>query len=102
MVVRQRQRRLTASEKVAVAQQYRAGAEMRELAVTFKVHRASISRCLRELGIPLRRQGLRAEDVPEAAKLYEAGWSLAQLGEKYGCAHTTIRLRLMESLPGDP
>lgn len=95
-VVRQRQHRLTAAEQVTVARQYQAGAEMRELAAVFGVHRTSISHCLRELGIPLRGQGLRTEDVPEAARLYEAGWSLAQLGEKYGCAHTTIRLRLME------
>jgi hypothetical protein len=95
-LIRQHQRRLTATQKVTVAQQYRAGAEMCELAVTFGVHRTSVSHCLRELGVPLRRQGLRAEDVPTAAKLYEAGWSLARLGEKYGCAHTTVRSRLME------
>ena len=93
---RPHQHHLSAAEKVAVAQRYQAGAEMRELATAFRVHRTSITHCLRELGIPLRRQGLRAEDLPETARLYEGGWSLAQLGRKYGCAHTTIRLRLME------
>jgi hypothetical protein len=69
---------------------------MRELAVAFGVHRTSISRILHDLGIPLRDQGLRAEDVPAAARLYESGWSLVRLGEKYGCAHTTVRRRLLE------
>lgn len=96
LMVRQQQHRLTATEKVAIAQQYQAGAEMRELAAAFRVHRTSISHCLRELGIPLRHQGLRAEDLPVAARLYEGGWSLARLGKKYGCTHTTVRLRLME------
>jgi lambda repressor-like predicted transcriptional regulator len=94
--VRQHQRRLTAAEKVAVAQQYQAGAEMRGLAVAFGVHRTSISRVLHDLGVTLRGQDSRAENVSAAARLYEAGWSLARLGEKYGCAHTTIRQSLRE------
>lgn len=40
---------------------------------------------VRCVGVPPDRQGLRAEDVPEAARLYKDGWSLARLGAKYGC-----------------
>lgn len=88
-------RRLTASEVVAVARAYQAGTEMRDLAVQFEVHRTSISRALHQLGIHIRGQGLRQEDVSEAARLYVEGWSLARLGERYGCAHTDVRNKLM-------
>lgn len=93
---RQRLHQLTPAEAVAVAQQYQAGADMRALAIAFKVHRTTVSQCLHELGVPLRRQGLRDEDMAEAAQFYRAGWSLARLGDKYGCAHTAVRTRLLE------
>jgi lambda repressor-like predicted transcriptional regulator len=93
---RQQQRRLTASEAVAVAQEYRAGADMRELAKKFGVHRTTISGSLTKLAIPRREVGLSPDDVPEAATLYRTGWSLAKLSAKYGCTDNTVRARLLE------
>jgi lambda repressor-like predicted transcriptional regulator len=93
---RHRQRRLTASEAVEVAQEYGAGADMRELARQFGVHRTTISASLTKLAIPRREVGLLPDDVPEAAKLYRAGWSLAKLSAKYGCTDNTVRARLLE------
>jgi lambda repressor-like predicted transcriptional regulator len=92
---RQRQRRLTAAEAVAVAQEYLAGATMRELARRFNVHRTTISSCLHQLAVPLRRQGLREDDLAELARLYQEGWSLARLGEKYDCDDETVRQFLL-------
>jgi hypothetical protein len=80
--VRQRQRRLSPAEVVAVAQEFRAGADMRDLAREFRVHRTTISECLRKLGVPLRRQGLQDEDLAEAAGLYREGWSSSQAGRE--------------------
>lgn len=91
---RQVQRRLSAAEKVDVARRYQAGTQMKELAALYGVHPSTVSHNLRSLGVPLRRQGLRGNDLPEAARLYDEGWPLSQLGEKYGCHATTIRAAL--------
>ena len=93
--VRQHQHHLSAAEAVALAQAYQAGSEMRELAVRFDVHPHTVSAALRRLGIPLRRQGLSASALDEATQLYRAGWSLAQLGRRYRCAHTAVRAALI-------
>ncbi len=64
---------------------------MRDLARKFRVHRTTISDCLHKLAVPLRRQGLQDEDLAEVARLYQEGWSLARLGEKYECNAETVR-----------
>ena len=93
--VRQHQHRLSPTETVSMAQAYLAGAEMRELADRFGVHPHTVSAALDRLGIPLRRQGLPDRALDEAVHLYRAGWSLAQLGRHYGCAHTAVRAALI-------
>jgi lambda repressor-like predicted transcriptional regulator len=93
--LRQAQRRLTSAEQVQVAQHYRDGTQMRELAVQYGVHRTTISNCLKRLAIPLRNLGLQPGDIEEAARLYEQGWSLARLGEKFGCDHTDVHRKLI-------
>lgn len=70
---------------------------MHELAEQYGVRRTNVSRCLRNLAVPLRRQGLDPEQVAEAAKLYGGGWWLTRLGERYGCAHTTVRVALLQA-----
>jgi phage-related baseplate assembly protein len=92
---RQVQRRLTPAEQVAVAQAYQAGADMKDLAAAYRVHRHSISHCLHALAIPLRRQGLQEQDLEEAARLYLEGWSLARLGQHYGCHLTHVHQKLI-------
>jgi lambda repressor-like predicted transcriptional regulator len=93
---RQQQRRLTAREAVAVAREYRAGADMRLLARKYGVHRTTISGCLTRLAVPRHEVGMAPGDVPEAAQLYRTGWSLARLSAKYGCTDNTVRARLLE------
>lgn len=92
---RQQQRRLTAAEQVEVAQRYQAGAQMKDLAVEFGTHRTTISHCIRRLAVPLRRLGLQDDDLPEAARLYQDGWSLVRLAEKFGCDHSDVRNKLV-------
>ena len=94
--VRHQQRRLTASETVAVAREYQAGADIRVLAGKYGVHRTTISTCLAKLAIPRRQVGLPPENIPEAARLYQEGWSLARLSGKFGCTDNTVRARLLE------
>lgn len=77
-----------------MAQAYQAGSTMHELAAQFGVHRTTVATWLRKLGIPLRRQGLYGADLVEAIRLYGEGWSLARLGERFGCDAETVRQAL--------
>jgi uncharacterized protein (DUF433 family) len=76
---------------VAVAKQYRGGAGMTELGALYGVHRTTVAACLRKLAVPLRRQGVTDDTLVEAVRLYEAGWSLDKIAQKYGCAPSTVR-----------
>jgi hypothetical protein len=49
---------------------------------------------LDRLAVERRPQGVRPEDVAEAARLYESGWSLARIGNKFEVAATNVRKRL--------
>lgn len=91
------QRRLTEAEIVALALAYRSGRDMDELAAEFKVHRVTVAGQLRRLAVPLRRQGITDDNLPEATRLYREGWSLARLGEKYGCHAETVRQALLRT-----
>jgi DNA-directed RNA polymerase specialized sigma24 family protein len=93
---RQIQRRLSPGERVALVQAYQRGSTMHELAEQFGVHDITVSKCLHDLAVPLRRQSLSAAQRDEAVQLYVAGWSMNRIGEKLGCAHTTIRNVLVE------
>jgi len=85
---RRYQRRVTAAEVVEIGEQYQAGRSMNNLARQYGVHRNTIRRMLQSGDVPIRHGGLSPDRVEEAAALYRAGWSLARLGEKYGCADT--------------
>jgi len=47
-------------------------------------------------GINTKPPGLHPADVPVAADLYRAGWSLVRIAEKFGTSGTTMRARLLE------
>jgi len=49
---------------------------------------------LRRAGVPLRRQGIPAEQIDEAVRLYGDGWSLQRLTERYACDDETARQAL--------
>jgi len=67
---------------------------MNQLARKYRVHRHTIAYCLHTQQIPTRHAGLLPADLQAAASLYEAGWSLARIGKKYGTADTTVRTAL--------
>jgi DNA invertase Pin-like site-specific DNA recombinase len=87
----QHQHRLTPAEVVALVQAYQSGADMKQLAIKFGVHRTTVAGWLRRLGIPLRRQGIQDNDIPAAIRLYQQGWSLVRLGEHFACDAETVR-----------
>jgi lambda repressor-like predicted transcriptional regulator len=91
---RRTQRRITTAEAATIAEQYRTGRTMNQLARTFNVHRSTIVHCLQKQEVPLRQLGLSPEHLAPAAALYRSGWSLARIGDKYGTTDMTVRRAL--------
>ncbi|WP_297537464.1 helix-turn-helix domain-containing protein [Amycolatopsis sp.] len=44
----------------------------------------------------MRRQGLADDQVEDAVRLYDQGWSLARIGEQMDVTADTVRKRLLE------
>lgn len=44
----------------------------------------------------MRMTGLGGEQIEEAARLYEAGWTLAKISKRMRVSPDTVRLRLIE------
>lgn len=76
--------------------EYQSGIDMYQIAKLHGVHRTTVSNCLRRHDAVVRRRGLSKEQVEEAVQLYEAGWSLARIGERHGFAHTVVRKALLD------
>jgi DNA-directed RNA polymerase specialized sigma24 family protein len=91
---RQAQRRLTPEQARQLVAEYEGGASMKELAVRWGLHRTTVAAQLQLAGVRLRRQGLPADRVDEARRLYRDGWSLQRLAERYGCDTETVRQAL--------
>lgn len=88
--LRQVQARLTERHELDLVAAYRSGSSMNDLAAAFKIHRRTVRAVLTRHGVETRTRGLTDDQVSEAARLYEAGWSVARLGERYGVNGTTV------------
>jgi transposase-like protein len=75
-------------------QTYRDGTPTTHLAVTYQLSKTTAAKLLRDHGVPLRRQGLTAEQAEQAVELYESGLSLAQCGEKLGVHPSGVHVEL--------
>lgn len=89
--------RLTAIEQVDIAARYQQGWSSRRLAQVYGVSKTSIVILLREAGIPIRNQGLTADQVREANELHQAGYSLAHIGGRFAVSAEHVRQRLGKS-----
>lgn len=94
--VRQKQHRLSREETVELIVRYKAGALIKELAVEFDLDRKTVSAVLRREGVELRPRGLSPEQIDQAVQLYEQGWSLVRVGEKFKVTANTVQARLRE------
>jgi hypothetical protein len=63
-------------------------------ASAFTVDPSTAAKHLERRGVVRRGRKLTEEQVAEAAELYRAGWSLSQLGERYGVFAQSIGYRL--------
>lgn len=90
-------RRLSEEERTSLAEDYRSGMTVYELATKFGIDRSTVSNHLKRMGVEMRRQGLSEEQIEEAVRLYvEQRWSLVRIGEKLGVDHGTVWNRLRE------
>lgn len=86
----QTQRRLSADQIAELVEGYRSGNTMKELASEFRIHRTTVSSHLSQQGVRIRRGGLDQQQVAEAVRLYEQGWSSGRLGERLGVSADTV------------
>ncbi len=85
---------MTPQQVEQLVREHQAGADMKQLATRWQLHRTTVAAHLRLSGVQLRRQGLPANRVDEAIRLYGEGWSCERLAERYDCDDETIRQSL--------
>jgi transposase-like protein len=67
------------------------------LADEYGVAKSTILRILRESRVVVRRQSLTAEQVSEAADLYESGLSLSQVAKRLDVNQETMRVAILKA-----
>lgn len=75
---------------------YTSGATVYELGDQFGIERRTVSAILHRRGVPMRRRGLSTEQIDDAVRLYNQGWSLARIAARMDVAAGTVRQRLHE------
>ncbi len=75
--------------------EYQAGQTMKAIAAKHGIHRVTVSEVLDRTGAAKRPKGMSPSQVDMAARLYESGLSLANVGAQLGFDATTIRTMLL-------
>jgi lambda repressor-like predicted transcriptional regulator len=86
---KQARKRLDVEGVAELVRAYKAGGRVKNLASQFGVHRDTVHNILKRQGV-LRRPGIQPNDLIEATRLYEAGWSLARLAAEFDLSPSTI------------
>lgn len=73
-----------------LVESYRAGNAVNDLSREFGISRQTIAAILDRHGIEHRPQGLPADNIAEASRLYESGWSLARVGNHLHVNASTV------------
>jgi len=63
---------------------------MQELGAEFGIDRRTVSTHLRRARVSSRRSGLDQDQVLEAARLYEAGWSSGRLAQRFNVSADNV------------
>ena len=87
--------RLSDEARGEVAARYGVGETTPALAEAFGVAKSTIIGILREYNVVVRRQPLTAEQVGEAARLYESGLSLSQVAKQMSVNQETMRVAII-------
>jgi hypothetical protein len=91
-----RARQLDRGQTQALIQAYVAGATTYELGARFGIDRQTVSSILHWHGVPRRRRGLSPDQIDDAIRRYNIGWSLARVGQHLNVAHTTVLTKLRQ------
>ncbi|PVB39406.1 hypothetical protein DDJ91_12400 [Mycobacteroides abscessus] len=75
---------------------YGVGETTKQIGNRYGVSKARVAAVLREQGVSIRRQGLPAEQVSQAAAFYVEGRSLAWLSDRFNVSPMTISKTLRE------
>jgi predicted DNA binding protein len=94
--LRQKQTRLTDSQRSELVDRYRAGESANALAAEFGVDRRTLVGHLRREGVEVRYRVVDRVDLAEAARLYRSGRSLAVVAAQLGVSAGTV-LRVLRS-----
>jgi hypothetical protein len=89
-------RHLEVDQVQALVADYLAGATAYELGRQFGIDRKTVSRILHRHQVSMRRRGLSPEQVDEAVRLYENGWSTSQIAGRMETDPRTVQRRLRE------
>lgn len=87
--------RLSNDVRTTVAERYAAGETTTALAQEYGVAKSTIIGILRDRNVVIRRQPLTADQVSEAARLYESGLSLSQVAERLQVNQETMRVAII-------
>lgn len=88
-------KQLSATTERAIAAEYLAGRTMKEIAALHGIHRVTVSEVLTRTSTSKRPKGMSPVQVDTAARLYESGISLANVGAQIGFDASTIRTMLL-------
>jgi hypothetical protein len=91
-----RAKQLDARQVQELIDGYQAGATVYELGNRFGISRQTVGKILHRHDVRMRGRGLPPEQIDEAVRLYEGGWSLARIGDHMAVDPTTVLNRLRE------
>lgn len=80
----------------AIAAEYQAGKTMNAIATKHGIHRVTVGQVLDRTDTAKRPKGMTPGQVDMAARLYESGLSLADVGAQLGFDAATIRMMLLQ------
>ncbi len=78
-----------------MADRYRTGATVYQLAREFGISRHTVSARLKKAGVAMRQQSPKRELIDEMVGLYESGLSLAMIGNRVEASPGTVRRYLL-------
>lgn len=88
------QPRVSDAQVHRITEGYAPGKTVYELATEFNCHRVTISAVLKRRGVTLRHASPTPEQVNEMVRLYENGFSLAQVGKRLDFNASTVLTQL--------
>ncbi len=94
---RRKWKRLNDEARAQVVARYSAGETTTVLATEFGVAKSTIIGILRANNVVVRRQPMTAQQVGEAARLYESGLSLSQVATALDVNQETMRVAIMKA-----